>query len=318
MLNYRYIRFLLQKRQQEPLSGEEEQLIEQWYQSLDTMPGQSAGGQEEMKQHSWEQLQAIIGREQVPARRMLPWKRVWWAAAAAVLLLIAGGKYFYRSAPASEPAWVMLECPTGKRLRIGMADGSTIWLNSGSRLHYHPSFPQQREISIDDGEVFFEVAKDAAHPFLVHTKSLSVRVLGTAFNVTAYTQLDVEKVSVAEGSVQVRQAAREVVLHPDQQLVYNRSSNGFKQQEVMAAQTNSWRKGDIYLTNVTLAELALTLENIYGYEIEFSNSRLKNCVNSLHFNDKEPITKVLDLLKLIDNITYTISNKRIIIAGKAC
>ncbi len=82
-----------------------------------------------------------------------------------------------------------------------------------------------------------------------------------------------------------------------------------------AAQSNSWRNGDIYLTNVSLEELAVKLENIYGYEIIFSNNAMKQCINSLHFNDKEPVTKVLDLLKLIDKITYTINNKKIIISG---
>lgn len=243
---------------------------------------------------------------------------VWYAAAA--LLLLAGVKFLFPKPAAPKPAaWVSLECPPGKRLKMMLPDSSVVWLNSGSSLQYNPDFVQQRQFNVRNGEVFFEVAKDAAHPFIVKTASLAVKVLGTSFNVSAYTKLTQEKVTVTSGNVQVLDEHQcNVTLSAGQEIVYNRSKAAFTTQTVNAARSNSWRNGDIYLTNVSLEELALKLENIYGYEIIFTNNKMKQCINSLHFNDKEPVTKVLDLLKIIDKISYKINNGKIIISGKAC
>jgi transmembrane sensor len=346
MLNYRYIRFLLQKQQQEGLIEEETLFLQQWYQSLETMPANLPSPEQQavLKQQSWQELSAIYesavtGQQpsriyaqpstgQQPAgiyerppkiKRIFRWQRFVWPAAAA-LLLLAGLKFLFPKPAAPQPAaWVSLECPAGKRLKMVLPDSSVVWLNSGSSLQYNPDFLQQRQFNVRNGEVFFEVAKDAAHPFIVKTKSLAVKVLGTSFNVAAYTKLTQEKVTVASGNVQVLDEHQcNIILGAGQEIVYNRSNTAFTTQQVNAARANSWRNGDIYLTNVSLEELALKLENIYGYEVVFTNSKMKQCINSLHFNDKEPVTKVLDLLKIIDKISYTISNGKIIISGKPC
>ncbi|MBO9733149.1 MAG: FecR domain-containing protein [Chitinophaga sp.] len=330
MLNYRYIRFLLQKQLEEGLSAEEELFLQQWYQSLDTMPAEmpSAAEQSALKEQSWQHLSAIyegtintLSTPVSPAvvKRMPRWKRLAWPAAAA-LLLFAGVRLYFRETPKPGPAnWVSLDCPAGKRLKMELPDHSVVWLNSGSSLQYNPDFGAQRQFNVRNGEVFFEVAKDAHHPFIVKTRSLAVKVLGTSFNVSAYTELLQEKVTVASGTIQVQdQHQCDVILGAGEEIVYNSSKAAFSTQQVNAARANSWRNGDIYLTNVSLAELAIKLENIYGYKVIFTNGQMKGCINSLHFNDQEPVTKVLDLLKIIDNITYTIRNKQIIISGKPC
>lgn len=349
MLNYRYIRFLLQKQLQEGLSEEEELFLQQWYQSLETMPADMPLPEQQaaLKQQSWQELstlyeQSVTGQQSAtykqgateqPSRiyeksatsthttikRITRWQRFVWPAAAA-LLLLAGLKFLFPKPAAPKPAaWVSLQCPPGKRLKMMLPDSSVVWLNSGSSLDYNPDFVQQRQFNVRNGEVFFEVAKDAAHPFIVKTASLAVKVLGTSFNVSAYTKLAQEKVTVASGNVQVLDEHQcNVILSAGQEIVYNRGKAAFTTQTVNAARSNSWRNGDIYLTNVSLEELALKLENIYGYEVIFTNSKMKQCINSLHFNDKEPVTKVLDLLKIIDKISYKINNGKIIISGKAC
>lgn len=324
MLNHRYIQYLLQKQLQEGLTAEEEQLLDSWYNSLDDMPETdlSVATRQEMKQQSWEQL--VKGHV---AGTPNSWRKRWfnWSmGVAAAGLLFLGGTYWVKKAatPATQeqtPKWVVLECPPGKRLKMTMPDGSTIWLNSGSRLEYDSNFTDRRHFKLFNGEVFFDVAKDAAHPFTVQTSKLSIKVLGTAFNVAAYEQLALEKITVASGSVQVQDAAScNVVLHPDEQIVYNRNDQQFLTQNVTAGQTDSWRNGDIYLTNVSLEELAIKLEHVYGYTFVFSNDLLKHCINSLHFNEKEPIQKVLDLLKLINKIQYEIHGKEIHLLGRGC
>lgn len=312
MLNDRYIRFLIRKQQEEPLTEEEQQLLDAWYQSLDGLPEPqlTEGELNNLKEQSWEKIQAP------PAKvRKLRWPMV----AAASVLLIGGLAFFLKretKAPqqAVAQSWVAVDCPQGKRMKVSMPDGSSIWLNGGARLEYDNDFVKNRQCRLTQGEAFFDIKQDAAHPFIVNTTNLNIRVLGTSFNVSAYGQLKQEKVTVSSGKVQVMNT----VLNANEEIVYNTVSKEYVKQNTNAQHTDSWRNGECYLTNVSLEELAIRLEQIYGYKVVFSNEQLKRCVNSLRFSEREPVTKVLDLLKLINKVQYSIHGKEITLRGSGC
>lgn len=312
MLNDRYIRFLIRKQQQEPLTEEEQQLLDAWYQSLDGLPADdlSESALSQMKEQSWEKLMAP------PAKvRRLRWPMV----AAAACVLVIGLAFFLKKEVKAPPqtvaqSWVTIDCPQGKRMKVSMPDGSAIWLNGGARLEYDNNFTKNRQCRLTQGEAFFDVKQDATHPFTVNTSSLSIKVLGTSFNVSAYGQLKQEKITVTSGKVRVL----DMVLTTNEEVVYNTISKEYVKQTANAQHTDSWRNGECYLTNVSLAELAIRLEQIYGYKVVFSNEKLKQCVNSLRFSEREPVTKVLDLLKLINKVQYRIHGKEITLLGSGC
>lgn len=318
MLNEKYIRYLIKKQQQEPLTPEEEAALDAWYQSLDELPADVPVPAAQLQEESWQH----IGQKIQPRSLM---KRLRWplsVAAAGLLLLGTGYLMQERKLPAAStaasPAPTVVECPPHKRMKITMPDGSAIWLNGGARLEYEADFIQHRHCRLTEGEAFFDVTPDAGHPFTVQTSRLRITVLGTAFNVAAFGQLQQEKITVSGGRVQVIDSGTcNMILRANEEIVYN-SSADFVKQTANGQQTDSWRKGEFYLTNISLEELAIRLEQIYGYKVVFANKGLKNCVNSLRFSEREPVTKVLDLLKLINKVQYRIKDKEITLQGSGC
>lgn len=312
MLNDRYIRFLIRKQQEGPLTEEEQQLLDAWYQSLDGLPDLKLTEQElyDLKERSWERVQAK------PAKV----RRLRWPLVAAASVLLIGGLTFFLKREVKSPretvaqSLVAVDCPQGKRMKVTMPDGSSIWLNGGARLEYDNDFKKNRQCRLIQGEAFFDIAQDAQHPFTVNTSNLSIQVLGTTFNVSAYAQLEQEKVTVSSGKVQVMNT----VLTANEEIVYNTISREYVKQHTNAQHTDSWRNGECYLTNVSLEELAIRLEQIYGYKVLFSNEQLKRCVNSLRFSEREPVTRVLELLKLINKVEYSIHGKEITLRGSGC
>jgi len=114
----------------------------------------------------------------------------------------------------------------GSRSKIQLPDGSQVWINSGSKLTYHNSFAgSTREVQLD-GEAYFDVVKDAAHPFIVHTSGIDIKVLGTAFNIKAYKAEPSIEATLIHGSIEVinknRPGAPRVMLKPHEKLIYNK------------------------------------------------------------------------------------------------
>lgn len=315
MLNEKYIRYLISKQQQEALTPEETAALDAWYQSLDDLPAE-APEPAILQLETWERLEREI--QPRPLARRLRWPL---SAAAACILLLGAAMLLQREQPATGVAaqsMTRIDCPPHKRMKVTMPDGSTIWLNGGARLEYDAGFTENRQCRLTEGEAFFDVAPDMARPFTVRTSRLSITVLGTSFNVAAYSQLQKEKITVSGGKVQVQDdSACNVMLQANEEIVYN-NGRRFVKQAANGQQTDSWRNGEFYLTNISLEELAIRLEQIYGYKVVFANKGLKNCVNSLRFSEREPVTKVLDLLKLINKVQYRIKDKEITLQGSGC
>ncbi|AWO01831.1 hypothetical protein DLD77_09040 [Chitinophaga alhagiae] len=315
MLNEKYIQYLLKKQQEQPLTPEETAVVDAWYQSLDALPAEEVPAAAMLQLESWEHLEKEIRPR--PLLRRLRWPL---SAAAACILLLGAAALLRRPAPvtATAESWTVVDCPPHKRMKVTMPDGSSIWLNGGARLTYSSNFEENRQCRLTEGEAFFDVVPDAQHPFTVFTSRLSIKVLGTSFNVAAYSQLEKEKITVTGGKVQVLDsAACNVTLQANEEIVYSGAGN-FIKQAANGQQTDSWRKGEFYLTNISLEELAIRLEQIYGYKVIFANKGLKNCVNSLRFSEQEPVTKVLELLKLINKVQYRIKDKEITLQGSGC
>lgn len=106
-----------------------------------------------------------------------------------------------------------LVVPKGKRSHLTLADGTRIWMNSGSRLVYPSVFADKREVFVD-GEAYFEVAKNEASPFTVFTHDCSIVVTGTSFNVSAYGFESDVSVVLVQGSVNVKKSEESVKLEP--------------------------------------------------------------------------------------------------------
>lgn len=95
-------------------------------------------------------------------------------------------------------------CPAGQISELVLADGTKVWLNAGSKISYPPNFSSRQRSLHLTGEAFFEVRKDQKNPFLVHTKTMDIKVLGTSFNVDAYGENQFVKTTLVKGKAEIQ------------------------------------------------------------------------------------------------------------------
>ncbi|MBO9636446.1 MAG: FecR family protein, partial [Chitinophagaceae bacterium] len=310
-MHYDYLYYLLNKQAGGTISPEEELILEKWYNSLQYSIPVSAEEMRADQQHSWDALQLQLNSGSGPAPVRTLWKR--WFLAAAVLVLVAGlatiALFLDKSHLPKPISYTMVQTEKMKK-SVTLPDGSRVWVNAHSRLRFADGFDANRHIILDYGEAFFDVTKDADHPFKVNVDGLEVNVLGTAFNIQSFPQLSEIKVAVTQGKVLVLDSLEcNVNLLPSQVLTYLRKDHQYSISQVDPAKANDWKNGKIYLSNIALKELAVYIRNIYDYEMVFVNKGLENCKNTINFSDKDKLKDVLDLLKIINNVRYTIQNK---------
>jgi ferric-dicitrate binding protein FerR (iron transport regulator) len=316
-----YLYYLLNKQAGGAISPEEELILEKWYNSLQYSIPVSAEEMRTDKQETWEALQPqlIPGARTIAPVRTL-WKR--WFLAAAMLVLIAGlatlALLFNRNSAPATLTYTAVE--TGRQKKsVTLPDGSRVWINAHSKLRFADGFDDKRHIILDYGEAFFDVSRDTNHPFQVKVDELQVTVLGTAFNIQSFPQLSEIKVTVTQGKVAVDDSldCHEKLL-PAQELTWLRNNRRFSINSIDPDRSNDWKNGKIWLNNIALKELAVYIRNIYDYEVVFVNKGLENCKNTINFNDKDKLKDVLELLKILNKINYTIKNKTIYLNGESC
>ncbi|QJB31763.1 DUF4974 domain-containing protein [Chitinophaga oryzae] len=234
------------------------------------------------------------------------------AAAASLALLILTGIYlFTRPKPA---AWVVLSSPAGQLRHVTLPDGSTAWLYSGSSIRYQQPFAV-RSIQLLEGEACFRVVHDSLHPFSVQLPSgRRVTDLGTAFSVQSYGSLPEERIGVAEGSVQADTFS---VLHAGEGIVAAKRSGEWKSIPYRST-TADWAQGNISLQDASFGELQLVLEQTYGLTIIPDTPAVAACRITTSFRRSDNIHQILDALRLIYGITYTIKGNTVHLSGTGC
>ena len=208
-------------------------------------------------------------------RRRRPLRRLWLriSAAAAVLALVS--TLVLHLLPAERPEQLFtVEAPQGTHSRISLPDGTQVWLNAGSALSYGSSFNEtSREVSLS-GEAYFEVAKNPERPFIVDMGNASIRVLGTTFSVKADKGKDQITAVLLEGSIRFESPTQQVLLAPDQQLTFIRSTNKIDIQSVNAKENLAWKDGLLKYKSIALCTLLNELEKKYEIPIHIENKKL--------------------------------------------
>lgn len=200
------------------------------------------------------------------------WRR-WFtrtAAAAAIVSATLGSEYAIGRYDVPAVPMQTLTVPPGQRLNLMLADGTSIWLNSASKLCYPGVFNgAERRIEID-GEAFIAVAHNSEQPFVVSTQSGDIRVTGTVFNVDAYSSSTDFEVELCEGSVDFTSGDCTYSISAGQTLA--RSDNG---SFVVVAADNStpdWVDGIVSFNEMTLREILKRFEKYYGVDIIYDET----------------------------------------------
>lgn len=222
-------------------------------------------------------------------RRIFSLRKVLQAAACITLIFI--GIHFYRYTSSGgfwkeghkEPAVLVykeIKTLAGQKLQVKLPDGTMVWLNSESKLRFPVNFSGHSRLVSFAGEAYFKVAKNPLKSFIITTPATRVRVLGTRFNLRAYTGEESTSVVVEEGKVCFS------VLHTkDQQLLTANQKGTFranvqasepvlKMEQVYAARYLGWKNNQLILDDLPLNEIKTTLERWYGVKIQIKNSKL--------------------------------------------
>lgn len=229
-------------------------------------------------------------------------KAMQWVAVIILPLLSALAVYFLTSNPLSGEN-VTITAPKGEKANITLADGSLVWINSGSTLTYHNDFNRKKRELFLDGEAYFEVTKDPKRPFIVHTRDMDIEALGTAFNVRAYLEEKHVSTILLKGKIKVDAQGQQRVLTENQRVVIDKSALTFSTDKVFAADFIQWKDGNLYFENSSFDEIALTLSRVFNVEIRFVSERLR----SMRFSGtlgNSSIRNALDVLSLTSSMHY--------------
>lgn len=203
----------------------------------------------------------------------------------------------------------MIEIPVGGSYEMTLTDGTKVWLNSASKLRFPTRFAGgKREVSLE-GEAYFEVARNERMPFIVNTGQSKIRVLGTAFNVSAYNNENVVT-TLAKGSVEVNCNDVTANLVPGKQAVVDRLGR-INTKNVDVALYTSWLKGVFEFENMSLYEIASKLSRWYGVDFDFVD---KSCMERRFtggFRKSDPANECLEIIEKTTDVKFYITNNSI-------
>jgi ferric-dicitrate binding protein FerR (iron transport regulator) len=232
-----------------------------------------------------------------------------------------------------------IRSPFGARSEVLLPDGSTVWLNAGSKIKYSNDFNKDsREVELS-GEGYFKVARNADLPFRVKAGDLSIQAIGTEFNVKSYDDEDIIETTLVEGKIAIQQEQKQkesVYLEPHQKAIYVKYNKNLTVKDMKAVRENkheelklkkgiiyiaekidpepivAWKDNRLIIKGEELNNLTTKLERKYDVKFIFGTESLKQ----LRFTgtlENETLTQVLDVIKLSAPLEYKLQGKTVII-----
>lgn len=267
-----------------------------------------------------------------------------WSAA--IMIVVSALFFFYLQKnlnQSNKEAISSVATKNGNRTKIILPDGSQVWLNAGSKLDYNNLVFNKdlREVSLN-GEAYFDVVKNAEKPFIIHTKKMDIKVLGTAFNVRSYSDEKMAEAALIRGSIEVTLKDRKdqkIILKPNEKIsiaseetettvvVKNRPATKTPAAEIIPQivvkelQPNplnnligeiAWTQNKLYFEDENLDNVGLMLERWFGKKIVVQKETLKKVRYTGNF-ENETLEEILAALQLSAPFSYKTENDTIII-----
>ena len=279
---------------------------------------------------------------QIDEKRKPVYLQILKIAAIVIPFFLLGGIFsYFIMANRPEPeniTYTEIRAPFGARTEIVLPDGSTVWLNAGSKIKYMNVFNRDnREIQLS-GEAYFKVAKNSDLPFDVKAGDLSIQALGTEFNVKSYDDEDIIETTLVEGKIAIHQGPkqRNIYLEPHQQAFYVKYNKNLTvkdlrivreaKPEVLNSRKDiiyiaekidpvpivAWKENRLILKGEELSNLVIKLERKYDVKFIFGSERLKEFRFSGTL-ENETLTQVLDVIKLSAPLEYKLQGKTVLI-----
>lgn len=225
---------------------------------------------------------------------------------------LANGRIVYKIKGTSQEAnsFNTLATAKGETYEVELPDGSKVWLNATSSLTYPTSLMQNRKRSVKlDGEAYFEIAKDKAHPFIVQSKGQEIEVLGTHFNVNAYADEPSIKTTLVEGKVKIKDANN----HEYQLVPGMQASVAATETKIYKVDTDiatAWKNGDFDFESMPLSMVMRQISRWYNVEVRF-NSSVKDITLGGSISRNRNLHEVLEILETTGLVRFKLEGRRI-------
>ena len=224
--------------------------------------------------------------------------------------------YNKRKSEQNKLIYNQISIPRGGEYSLTLADGTKVWLNSESTLKYPVQFIGKiRKVELT-GEAYFEVAHNRVKPFIVESHGTAVKVLGTKFNVSSYSDEEDITTTLVEGSVHVSRLGNCKLLEPGYQAVVKRGSNQFQINKVNADLYTSWINGVFQFKDQPLEEICHQLSRWYNVEFFFTENQYRELRFAGAAKKDRPLDFTLEMIEKMADVKFAIKGNKIIV-GKS-
>ena len=204
-----------------------------------------------------------------------------------------------------------LATPRAAQFKLQLPDGTQVWLNNASSIRYPSSFFGSTRTVELTGQAYFDVAKDAGHPFLVKAGALSVDVLGTGFDLSAYSDEPEVLTTLVQGKIQVEKNGQRAILEPGQQVAAT-GDGGWKVKPVNTEAVTAWRDGLFNFDNADLHTVLRQLARWYDVDVEFRGAVPEKRLQG-QMQRSLTLNQVLEILKDKD-VQFVLQGRKLIVS----
>ena len=329
---------LLQKYLLDGCTEEEKKIVEEWYESLQKNAESSVNPQafddDILMASTLQSINNQIDNEESKNKKpSINWGWIVGVAASVVTVL---GFLFYQvqfskkteivashkiAIPSSE--LLSFKNTASKIVAYTLPDGSMVWMHKDAEIKYPEKFAADNRSVQFTGEAFFDIQKDKTRPFFIQSGEMTVRVLGTSFNVKAESETAQFRISVVTGKVEVsapdvNSNAQQVILKPNEEALFETKTRKLSAQQLpVLAKKEIYQPLSINFTHASISHVINQLQNRFNIKIGLSDPRIANC----HFNgnfENESLPVILDILCKSLEADYSIKNGLITITGEPC
>ncbi|MDQ1148898.1 FecR family protein [Sphingobacterium zeae] len=205
-----------------------------------------------------------------------------------------------------------LVVPKGNFYKLNLEDGTQVWVNANSQLKFPVKFKENERRVMLEGEAYFEVAHEADRPFVVESRGSEVKVLGTHFNINAYSSN--VRTTLSSGRVQVSHLGNVIVLEPGEYA--NLKGELLSKGKADLDHDLSWHNNQFYFKKETIVEIASTLSKWYDVQVRFKKDVALDKVYNGNFKRDVTLSEVLEMLTYVCDLKFELHGKELIVENK--
>jgi transmembrane sensor len=272
---------------------------------------------------SWDSFKSRLITASEPQSRLISMKTLTilrYAAAASLAILIGLFSYFYFAGKTKPQIIIYSSGKMKQEQPATLPDGTQVFLNSNTTLTIEKDFNQQARMVTLSGEAYFNVAKNPKKPFIIKTGTTQIKVVGTSFNVLAYSNSDSVKVSVESGIVEIysnNDQNNKLRLLIGNEGTYIKSNQKLRFGKSFDANMIAWKTNRLNFNNADLEYVTSALKHAFGKKIILPADKFKKCRLTVNFNNQS-LETILKVLQETLGIQYILKDDIYTLTGPGC